>query len=153
MADIKFSCPHCKVHIECPEEFKGQVVHCPECNRMVEIKGVVQTPPPVVDITPKKTIVSSSKESFKKPIICGILDICSYLSFFAALIGVCSLVKSLACNEAALGVVSLCVVVGSLVFGLIYYGASEYLHRQMEYAHDTLEATERIAQLLKKQKN
>ena len=42
MADLKFTCPHCKQPLEAPPEYFGQNIDCPSCNKNI----VVPTPPP-----------------------------------------------------------------------------------------------------------
>jgi DNA-directed RNA polymerase subunit RPC12/RpoP len=37
MSDFKFSCPHCKKHIQCDEQFSGRQVQCPHCNLLIRI--------------------------------------------------------------------------------------------------------------------
>ncbi len=155
MADIKFTCPHCKVHIECPEEFEGQSSNCPECNGVLVIKRDAVPKLTVVKNDKAKEDISSSKEKpFEKPITCSIFSICACLSFIGAFV---SFVFLVACSlftddmEGTMG--SLACTIFFLVCGFVERGAGEYLFRKAKYAHDTLEATERIAQLLEKQKN
>src|SRR5947207_12188680 len=37
MSEFKFSCPHCKQHLECDERFSGKQIQCPACNHLVTV--------------------------------------------------------------------------------------------------------------------
>jgi hypothetical protein len=36
----KFSCPHCKQHLQCDEQFAGRQIQCPRCHVLIRIPGV-----------------------------------------------------------------------------------------------------------------
>ena len=38
MSDLKFSCPHCKQHLEGPEELLKRVVECPLCSKNFQVQ-------------------------------------------------------------------------------------------------------------------
>ena len=38
MSDLKFSCPHCKQHLEGPEELLGRVEECPLCGQHFQVQ-------------------------------------------------------------------------------------------------------------------
>jgi DNA-directed RNA polymerase subunit RPC12/RpoP len=37
MSDFKFSCPHCKQHLQVNEQFSGRQIQCPNCNHLIRI--------------------------------------------------------------------------------------------------------------------
>ena len=37
MGEFKFSCPHCKQHLACEEQFSGRQIQCPGCNHLIRI--------------------------------------------------------------------------------------------------------------------
>lgn len=40
MSEFKFSCPHCKQHLQCDEQFSGREIQCPGCNVLIRIPPV-----------------------------------------------------------------------------------------------------------------
>jgi hypothetical protein len=40
MNQFKFSCPHCKQHLQCDEQFSGREIQCPSCNVLIRIPAV-----------------------------------------------------------------------------------------------------------------
>lgn len=37
MSDFKFSCPHCKQHLQVNEQFSGRQIQCPNCHHLIRI--------------------------------------------------------------------------------------------------------------------
>jgi DNA-directed RNA polymerase subunit RPC12/RpoP len=37
MSDLKFSCPSCGQHIQCPEDHAGENIPCPECAHLIRV--------------------------------------------------------------------------------------------------------------------
>lgn len=44
MSEFKFNCPHCKQHLEAPEELLGQTINCPSCNGAIQLPAPTRTP-------------------------------------------------------------------------------------------------------------
>jgi hypothetical protein len=40
MAEFKFSCPQCKQHLQCDEQFSGREIQCPACQILIRIPPV-----------------------------------------------------------------------------------------------------------------
>lgn len=37
MSQFKFSCPHCRQHLQCDEQHCGREIQCPACNHLIRI--------------------------------------------------------------------------------------------------------------------
>jgi hypothetical protein len=40
MPDIRFNCPMCNQQLEAPDEYAGQVIECPACQKEITVPGV-----------------------------------------------------------------------------------------------------------------
>jgi hypothetical protein len=40
MGEFKFSCPQCKHHLQCDEQFSGREIQCPTCQVLIRIPPV-----------------------------------------------------------------------------------------------------------------
>ena len=40
MSEFKFSCPHCKQHLQCEEQFSGREIQCPSCHVLIRIPPI-----------------------------------------------------------------------------------------------------------------
>lgn len=62
-AEIKFTCPKCGQHLMAPRESLGQLVDCPACNTVVEVKRPRPRPPEPEPIPrPKALTEAEAKE-------------------------------------------------------------------------------------------
>lgn len=70
MGDIKFACPHCKVHLEVDEEAAGQTVECPECKRPL----IIPTPRPP-DPPPRQKVAGQTVERLSQKVETGVSEL------------------------------------------------------------------------------
>ncbi|HUA67200.1 MAG TPA: hypothetical protein VMA13_01515 [Candidatus Saccharimonadales bacterium] len=40
MSEFKFSCPHCRQHLQCDEQFSGREILCPSCHHLIHIPPI-----------------------------------------------------------------------------------------------------------------
>lgn len=73
MADIKFDCPHCKQHIEAPEEILGVTVNCPTCQGAITVSASkpVQSSAPIPAQTKPLISVPPPEKQTKTCSYCG----------------------------------------------------------------------------------
>jgi len=69
MSDIPFSCPHCKQHLESPNEMAGEIIACPTCQKDLRVPKLVQQ---TSHITHAKTQTNSPRLSLKHEVITNV---------------------------------------------------------------------------------